>query len=66
MANDRRQSTDSTPEIRSTAGKQIGLRVPARMGAQLEALAQRENNGVIAVIRRLLTLALAEHGNEAA
>jgi hypothetical protein len=67
MANDRRQSTDSTPEIRLTAGKQIGLRVPARMGAQLEAMARRENNGVSAVIRRLLTAALADDGhNEAA
>ena len=69
MAHDRRrrQPTDtSCTEIRSAAAKSIGVRVPAHMGDQLEALARRENNGVSAVVRRLLTAALSEHGDEAA
>ena len=38
--------------------KQIGIRVPAALGKRLEAQAQRENNHVSAVTRRLLTAAL--------
>jgi hypothetical protein len=65
MANTRRP-TDPSTHPDTPALKQIGIRVPARMSDQLEALARRENNGVSAVIRRLLTAALAEHGDEAA
>lgn len=56
---------------------QIGIRVPAKMGDQLAAIADRENNGASAVVRRLLAEALqreeatrgerrAAHGDEAA
>jgi hypothetical protein len=37
---------------------QIGVRVPAKLGDQLAAIAERENNGVSAVVRRLLAEAL--------
>ena len=46
--------------------KQIGVRLPAHLNTKLEALARRENNGVSATVRRLLTAALARHGDEAA
>ena len=53
--------------------KQLGIRVPARMGERLDALAKGEHNSVPAVVRRLLTSALKheperrdDHGNEAA
>jgi predicted DNA-binding protein len=57
---DRRRRPDDHPE--ESESKLIGIRVPAHMNDQLEALAKRENNGVSAVIRRLLTQALREHG----
>jgi Arc/MetJ-type ribon-helix-helix transcriptional regulator len=55
MANSRRQPT--SPEAPT---KQIGVRVPAHVNDQLDALAQRENNSISAVVRRLLTKALRE------
>lgn len=58
---------DSTSHTQpKSARRSIGVRVPARMGDQLQALARRENNGVSAVVRRLLTEALDHHGDEAA
>lgn len=60
MADDRRRrqlpTSHSQPE---SATKSIGIRVPVLLGKQLEALARRENNGVSAVVRRLLTAALS-------
>lgn len=53
-------------EIHSDARVQIGIRVPARISDQLKAIALAENNGVSAVVRRLLTAALAAHDHEAA
>ena len=38
--------------------KQLGIRVPARLGDRLDALAAREHNSVSSVVRRLLTAAL--------
>ena len=46
-----------TPE---TTSKQIGLRLPADLNRQLEDLAQKENNGLSAVCRRLLSRGLRE------
>ena len=51
---------------RRVTTRQLGIRVPARMGDQLAALARKENNGVSALVRRLLTEALADHGHEGA
>ncbi len=68
MANEpsRPRLTTTAPKPH-TSLKQIGIRVPARMNDQLEAIAKRENNGVSAVVRRLLAAALAPaHGDEAA
>jgi predicted transcriptional regulator len=42
----------------SPAPKQLGVRLPARLNARLEALARAENNAVAATARRLLTQAL--------
>jgi hypothetical protein len=55
-------------EIRSTpADTYIGIRVPAHLNDQLQAIAKRENNGKSAVCRRLLTSALkTSHDHEAA
>ena len=39
--------------------KQVGIRVPARVMAQLEMLAKRESNGVSAVCRRFIADGLA-------
>jgi predicted DNA-binding protein len=38
--------------------KQIGIRIPPELSDRLEAIARRENNGISAVCRRLLTTAL--------
>jgi hypothetical protein len=46
--------------VENATFKQIGIKVPQRLGDQLVALARRESNGVSAVCRRLLTEAL-EH-----
>lgn len=64
MAPGRDRSSASTPRQKprrdvDADGKQIGIRVPARLNTQLETIAQREGNGVSAVVRRLLTDALA-------
>lgn len=55
--NDRGSAPKASPPIR--AAKQIGIRVPVSLSDQLEALARKESNGVSAVVRRLLTVALA-------
>lgn len=65
MANSRRPST-KTPRPVCAAAKHIGLRVPIQISDRLEAIARREHNGVSAVVRRLLTAALAANGDEAA
>lgn len=59
MANTRRPvEKDAPPDLNSTATKQIGIRVPARLSDRLEAIARRESNNVSSVVRRLLTSAL--------
>lgn len=64
MAKDRRTKSDA---LTTAPAKQIGIRVPARMSDQLEALARAENNSTSSVVRRLLTQALADaDGDEAA
>lgn len=45
------------PEEQPTK-KVLGVRVPAGLNDQLEAMARRENNGVSTIVRRLLTEAL--------
>ena len=55
-------SLASAPKARSVHTKQLALRVPAHIDHQLGALAQRENNSISAVVRRLLTAALAREG----
>jgi hypothetical protein len=52
-------------ETRQPAAKQIGVRVPADLQIQLEAIARREHNGVAAVCRRLITAALAAESDAA-
>lgn len=66
MSKPRRISPEK--EARSNlAEKYIGIRVPAHLNDQLNAIAKRESNGKSAVCRRLLTLALAtSHDSEAA
>lgn len=61
MANARtpRRQTDATYPVTTSTTRVIGVRLPARMTDQLEALARRENNGISAVVRRLLTAALS-------
>ena len=39
----------SPSEVEIRAGRQIGIRLPARLHDQLTALAQHEHNGVSAV-----------------
>lgn len=66
MAKDRRTKSDAL-RLPTAPAKQIGIRVPARMSDQLEALARRENNSTSSIVRRLLTQALADaDGDEAA
>jgi predicted HicB family RNase H-like nuclease len=61
MANHRRPACNDLPEDSETrSSKQLGVRVPTHINDQLEAIAKRESNGVSAVVRRLLTAALAE------
>jgi predicted DNA-binding protein len=64
--NTRRRRPQTEPSKIENPTRQVGIRLPKHMGDQLEALARRENNGVSSIVRRLLTKALAEHGNEAA
>jgi len=57
----RRTHRRSAPPASSpddSKGKPLGIRVPTRLNDQLEAIAQREGNGVSAVVRRLLNDAL--------
>jgi metal-responsive CopG/Arc/MetJ family transcriptional regulator len=42
----------------SPTKKQIGIRLPARLSNQLDALAVREHNSVSSIVRRLLTTAI--------
>ena len=44
----------------------IVFRAPATLAAELRAIAKRENNGVSATARRLLTQAIAREQAEAA
>lgn len=46
-------------KARSLSPKQLGVRLPADMTARLQSIARAEHNGVSAVVRRLLTVALA-------
>jgi hypothetical protein len=39
--------------------QRIAFRVPVTLAAELRAIAERENNGISAIVRRLLTAAIA-------
>lgn len=57
------KSTGATPKpdaARSEpAEKYVGLRIPSHLNDRLDAIARRENNGKSAVLRRLISRALA-------
>jgi hypothetical protein len=61
----RRPASTSTDNRSDAPARQLGIRLPAHMGEQLEAMARRENNGISAVVRRLLTAALADSNGAA-
>jgi predicted HicB family RNase H-like nuclease len=44
--------------IQDKTTKYVGVRVPLRLAARLEAMARAENNGLSSVVRRLLTTAV--------
>jgi hypothetical protein len=53
------QTAPDAPTRPDPPTKQLGVRIPTELSLRLEAIARRENNGVSAVCRRLLTAALA-------
>jgi predicted DNA-binding protein len=57
--------SEPRPARPAPTAKQIGIRIPLDLIDRLEAIARRENNGLSAVVRRLLTAAI-DHSDEAA
>jgi predicted transcriptional regulator len=52
-------TSDTLSNKTSTARpRQLGIRLPPDMIARLESIARAEHNGISAVVRRLLTVAL--------
>ena len=49
---------------RDLADSYVGLRLPAHLIEQIDAIARRESNGKSSVVRRLLTQALANEREE--
>lgn len=58
--------TSQDLEIRSDEkllGRQHGIRFPQSLNRRLDSIARREGNGVSAVVRRLVSEALAAQGD---